>query len=72
MPPPPCSVPRFVVGAAAAPLVSVLGNDDLAMAATMGLAMVGSLLIVVLVRGSLDTTPEHEVVGTIDPTTATD
>lgn len=63
---------RFVVGAAAAPLVSVLGNDDLAMAATMGLAMVGSLLIVVLVRGSLDTTPEHEVVGTIDPATATD
>jgi len=63
---------RFGLGAAAAPLVSVLGNDDLAMAATMGAAMVGSLLIVALIRGSLDDTPEPHVVVAADPATATD
>src|SRR5690606_22138700 len=61
---------RFGLGAAAAPLVSVLGNDDLAMAATMGAAMVGSLLIVALIRGSPDDTPAPRAVVAARPAPA--
>jgi len=62
---------RFGIGAAAAPLVSLLGNDDLAMAVTMAAAMVGALAVVVLVRRSLEVAPDG-MPAAIDPATATD
>jgi len=45
---------RFVIGAGAAPIVSLLGNDDVSIIAVMTVALAGSFVALLLVRRSLD------------------
>lgn len=65
---------RFVIGAGAAPIVSLLGNDDVSIIAVMTAALAGSLLALLLVRGTLahaDVPSEADETGAV-VATATD